>query len=102
MDLYSATAGDVPHQAHLNGDYDPSLLQQHDQLQLPQPNPPPTQAQEAVLDYSHELPIVHNDLIPLSHILDRIISQAHHDLANLAETCASSFTSSSFVQRRLN
>ncbi|ORY89721.1 mediator complex subunit MED14-domain-containing protein [Leucosporidium creatinivorum] len=48
---------------------------------------PPTA--ESVPDYSHELPTVLNDLIPLSHILDRIISQAHHDLANLTETLPS-------------
>lgn len=34
---------------------------------------------------STELPVVLNDLVPLSLVVERIIGQAHAELANLAE-----------------
>ncbi|KAI5477894.1 Mediator complex, subunit Med14 [Pseudohyphozyma bogoriensis] len=42
------------------------------------------------VDLERELPTIMNDLVPLSVIVERVVSQAYADLANLAETLPSS------------
>lgn len=34
-----------------------------------------------------ELPVVLQDLVPLSYLIDRVVADAYADLANLVETC---------------
>ena len=74
MDVYAATP------LHSNG-HAPQQLEHR-----PQPNPPPAPPADLGARFEAELPTVLNDLIPLSFIVERVVSQAHHELANLAET----------------
>lgn len=60
---------------------------------LPQPTPtppppPPTDSLKGKLQLSpsDELPQIHHDLVPLSHVLSRVVGQAYADLRDLAET----------------
>lgn len=49
---------------------------------------PPTEVDPVIehrQDYSHELPVIRESLIPLSLVVERVIGQAHSELANLGE-----------------
>jgi hypothetical protein len=41
--------------------------------------------EETAVDYTDELPTITEGLIPLSLVVERVIGQAHSELANLAE-----------------
>ncbi|GEM07850.1 mediator of RNA polymerase II transcription subunit 14 [Rhodotorula toruloides] len=80
-----------------------------DTLTAPPPLPPPTvpngtslHAQASTSTHAHslkdpqpdpaferELPVILQDLVPLSYIIDRVVAQAYSDLANLVETLPS-------------
>ncbi|BGO92081.1 hypothetical protein NBRC10512_000812 [Rhodotorula toruloides] len=80
-----------------------------DTLTTPPPLPPPTlangtasHAQPSTSTHAHslkdpqpdpalerELPVILQDLVPLSYIIDRVVAQAYSDLANLVETLPS-------------
>lgn len=64
-----------------NGD----VVHNDDTLPLPDYLAP---ALAPVQDLNAELPVVLNDLIPLSSIVQRVVAQAYAELANLAEMCA--------------
>lgn len=63
---------------------------------MPVPQPPSSSTLDLVEEsnladkYAAELPTILNDLVPLPFIVERVVAQAHADLANLAETCVSS------------
>ncbi|BGP00150.1 Mediator of RNA polymerase II transcription subunit 14 [Rhodotorula toruloides ATCC 204091] len=80
-----------------------------DTLTAPPPLPPPTipngtssHSQPSTSTHAHsskdpqpepalerELPVILQDLVPLSYIIDRVVAQAYSDLANLVETLPS-------------
>ncbi|GAA5952945.1 hypothetical protein JCM3765_003014 [Sporobolomyces pararoseus] len=53
-------------------------------------HPPPPPAPLARLDLEQELPNVTTDLIPLSYLIDRLITQSYSDFMTLLETLSSS------------
>ena len=79
----------LPNGGYGDSNHSPSEFTPEAEPELFQPPPPePEQPPIPTVDLSAELPVVLNDLIPLSYLVERVVGQAYSDLANLVEMYA--------------